>query len=358
LSLQVSADDDLYNLDRLLIRVNEVPVHGKKGISLKDKSVKNMKESYEIELSTGKNLVEVSVMNEKGVESVASNLVVYSEPEVVAKPDLYLYTIGVSSYQQSDFDLTYAAKDAEDISKLFNTSKNSFNNVISKQLTNEEVTIENIKAIKKELKSTNVNDAVCIFFAGHGILDVKLDYYLASYDIDFKDPSSNGIPYEVFEDLLDNVPARKKLIMIDACHSGEIDKEEVVMVENESNQEDNEEITFRSVNSTTLKQVGLNNSFELMKELFNDLKKSSGAVIISSAGGMEYAMEGGEWNNGVFTYCFLNGIKNGRADLNQDGIIMLSEMNKYVRDEVYELTNGRQHPTNRAEILESDWRLW
>jgi hypothetical protein len=36
----------------------------------------------------------------------------------------------------------------------------------------------------------------------------------------------------------------------------------------------------------------------------------------------------------------------------------LSEMNKFVRAEVYYLTGGRQQPTNRAEVLENDWRLW
>ncbi|MCB9224044.1 MAG: caspase family protein [Crocinitomicaceae bacterium] len=358
LVLNVSANDELYNLDRVIVRINEVPVYGKKGISLTDKSSKSYEDEIKVQLSRGRNLVEVSVMNEKGVESIASNVMVYYESDIETKPNLYLYTIGVSEYVQSDYNLTYAAKDASDLAKLFKGGSKSFNSVIVHQFTNEEVNLETIKSIKKELKSTKVDDAICIFFAGHGILDINLDYYLASHDIDFKDPSKRGIPYDVFEDLLDNVPARKKLVMIDACHSGEIDKEEVALVENENKDNQEENITFRSVNSSTVKQIGLNNSFELMKELFNDIRKSSGAVIISSAGGMEYAMEGGQWNNGVFTYSFLHGILDQSADLNEDGVIMLSEMNKFVREEVVRLTNGRQTPTNRAEIIESDWQLW
>ena len=134
--------------------------------------------------------------------------------------------------------------------------------------------------MKKELLTTNVDDAVCIFFAGHGLLDVDLNYFLASHDIDFKNPSQKGIPYAVLEDLLNDIPARKKLVLIDACHSGEIDKDEVVLVEN--NTENVENLQFRAVTSTTVKTVGLSSSFELMKELFTDIRKSSGAMIISS----------------------------------------------------------------------------
>lgn len=358
LKIKVKGEDSKFNLDRVLVRVNEVPIKGKRGISVKDNNSGDYEEEIEVELSYGKNLIEVSVMNEKGVESIASNITVDYEPDQITKPNLYLYTIGVSKYKQSEFNLNYASKDAQDIQALYGKHPAPYGKIFTKQLTNEQVTLASVKAMKDDLMQTSVDDAVCVFFAGHGILDADLNYFLASYDIDFKQPATNGIPYEELENILDDIPARKKLIMIDACHSGEIDKDEVELVENEGSNENNEDITFRAVSSTSLQRVGLNNSFELMRELFNDVKKSSGTVIISSAGGMEYAMEGGEWNNGVFTYCFLNGIKNKEADYNDDGAIMLSEMNKYVMDKVSALTNGKQQPTNRAEVFEQDWRLW
>ena len=358
LTIEINAKDPRFKLDRLIVRVNEVPLNGKKGMSIAEKSTHEFVDQISVDLSQGSNLVEVAVMNEKGVESIASSFSIDYVPKEKNKPNLYLFAIGVSEYEQADFNLNYAAKDAKDIAGLFQSQSTPFNKVIVQQITNEDATVDRLKSIKDDLNKTTVDDAVCLFFAGHGVLDVNFDYFLASHNINFKDPAKNGIPYELMEEIMDGIPARKKLIMIDACHSGEIDKEEVAMVEETETQEPDADLSFRSVSSTTLQRVGLNNSFELMKELFTDIRKASGTVIISSAGGMEYAMEGGEWQNGVFTYSFLKGIKNKEADLNQDGEILLSEMNTYIRKKVFELTNGRQQPTNRAEVVTSDWRIW
>lgn len=72
----------------------------------------------------------------------------------------------------------------------------------------------------------------------------------------------------------------------------------------------------------------------------------------------EYALESADWNNGVFTYALLSGLKEMKADANKDGKIMLSEIRDYVFKSVSALTNGRQHPTSRIENLENDFRVW
>lgn len=48
--------------------------------------------------------------------------------------------------------------------------------------------------------------------------------------------------------------------------------------------------------------IGLKNSFELMQELFADLRRGTGAIVISSASVKEFAFESDAWHNGVFTY--------------------------------------------------------
>jgi uncharacterized caspase-like protein len=72
----------------------------------------------------------------------------------------------------------------------------------------------------------------------------------------------------------------------------------------------------------------------------------------------EYAMESDKWKNGLFTYCLLNGLTTKAADLNQDGEIMLSEIQQYVQNQVSELSGGMQKPTSRIENIEMDFRVW
>ncbi|MEO1654420.1 MAG: hypothetical protein AAFU64_12815, partial [Bacteroidota bacterium] len=107
-----------------------------------------------------------------------------------------------------------------------------------------------------------------------------------------------------------------------------------------------------------VKQVGLKSSFEIMKEIFADLRKGTGSTVISSAGGLEYALEGDVWKNGVFTYSVLTGLKNKKADLDNDGKVLLSELKKYLQREVPRLTDGRQKPTSRIENITNDFQIW
>src|SRR5207249_1333877 len=76
------------------------------------------------------------------------------------------------------------------------------------------------------LRESRVDDVVVVFFAGHGLLDARLDYYFATVDMDFRDPSKRGLAYESLEGLLEDLRARRKVLLLDTCHSGELDRED------------------------------------------------------------------------------------------------------------------------------------
>ena len=197
-----------------------------------------------------------------------------------------------------------------------------------------------------------------IFVAGHGVLDDQFDYYFGTYDMDFSNPSDKGLPYEQLEGILDGIKANKKILIMDTCHSGEIDKEDVFFASTtDEDQNNDEDLSFRAVGPSVEENSNATPS-RVSVQLFNDLRRGTGSTVISSAGGTEFAMESDEWKNGLFTYALLLGLKSGNADLDKNGEIMLLELQEYVVDLVTKLSKGKQLPNTRIKNMELDFRIW
>ena len=353
--LNIKASDSKFGLDRLNLFINDVPVFGRKGKPI-SKNVKQYEEVVSIDLIGGENKIEVSVLNDAGVESLRETIYISNKSQ--SKGDVYVVGMGVSSYQDENYNLNYAAKDAKDIIDLFKRQK-AYENVYSRLLVNHEVTRETIFGLKGFLSQAKANDVVVMFIAGHGVLDVSLDYFFCTHDMDFMNPSANGVSYAELEKLFDGIKAIRKLLIMDTCHSGELFKDEVEEVENEET-ESVEDVVFRNSNATTTvrERQGLKKTNEAVKEMFNNLNRGTGTTVISSAGGVEYAMESESWKNGLFTFCLLEGISSMKADENEDGKVMLSELQSYVQDKVHEMSGGKQKPTSRFENISLDYQIW
>jgi hypothetical protein len=182
------------------------------------------------------------------------------------------------------------------------------------------------------------------------MLSKDYDYYLSTYEVNFQKPEENGLAYDELENLLDSIPARKKLMLIDACHSGEVDKEEGIAMQKMADSLGLRKGIDLGDNNTQTQHVGLKNSFELMQSLFVNVGKSTGATIISAAAGNQFALERGDLKNGVFTYSLLEAMEKNQT-------LKISELKKIVGERVEQLTNGMQKPTSRNEAIAVDWSL-
>ncbi|CAA6809170.1 MAG: Unknown protein [uncultured Aureispira sp.] len=357
IDIKVAAEDKSNVLDRLLVSVNNVPLPAVNGYDLKSKKSNTLSQNLKTKLSYGNNLIKVSVVNEKGVESVRESLSINYEPSTKKQPNLYIYAIGVSEFESSERNLKFATKDASDLIQQFQSS-NYFGKVISETVFNAEATKENIISTAKFLKEAQTDDQIMIYVSSHGLLSDDLNYFLATHDIDFEAPTTKGLAYDQINKMLDGINCRNRLILIDACHSGEVDKEEAVEKTSIASSNSNVKVTAKGSSSLVRPKVGLKNSFSYMKALFSDVSKGTGATVISAAGGYEFALESEDWNNGVFTYAILNGLKSGDADLDKDSNISVFELKTYVTTEVIRLTNGKQHPTTRSENTVNNFTLY
>jgi WD40 repeat protein len=351
----ISADDKNFIIDRYNIYVNDVPVFGSKGKSIRNKNSKTLHESLEIKLINGTNRIDFSVTNEKGTESIRNSLVVNVEDKT--KPEIFVVAFGCSNYKDSRFRLEYPAKDATDFTAQIKSFEKSGRKVHSRLYTDEKVTKESVTDARNFLAEASENDIVLVLVAGHGVLDNEFNYYFASYDMDFNNPSERGIEYSSLEALLDGIKPLRKLLFMDTCHSGEVEKDDVELASNNTTEDG--EIKFRNSGAgiREKKGAGLVATSGLVKELFSDVRKGNGATVIASSGGAELSVEGDKWKNGLFTYCVIKGLRDKKADLNKDGILKVSELQKYVQKMVTELSNGKQIPNSRTENTILDFQL-
>lgn len=365
LTLKAVASDQINEIDRLNIWINEVPIYGINGISFKTQNIHQLDTSLTILLGKGMNNIEISVINKKGVESIRDAVQINCIKEST-KPDLYLIVLSVSEFEQSKFNLRYAVKDGRDIASLFAThNSDKWANVYIDTLFNEQVTIENINQLKNKLKKSNLDDEVIFYLSGHGVLDKNFDFYYAAHDMDFNDATKRGIPYDLIENILDSIPARKKLLLMDACHGGEVDKDELFATVDSSlvkkGNKNNGVIKYvykRSSINDILKKQNQKIAFEIMQEAFINLDRRNGSTVIAASSGDSFAFEADEWMNGVFTYSLINGLKNLAADQNKNGEVSIDELKIYLSSEVNRLTEGEQTPSIRLENNALNYRVW
>lgn len=116
-TITIEASDSLFTIKAVNIYLNEVPIYGLNGLPIEHLGLNYFERTVELELISGINNIEVSVTNSVGAESLKEKVVLYNEHQT--ESNLYLVSIGVSEYEDSTYNLEYAAKDAEDVNTLF-----------------------------------------------------------------------------------------------------------------------------------------------------------------------------------------------------------------------------------------------
>ncbi len=303
----------------------------------------------EIALSRGLNRIEARVVDRSGRAA-------WSEPSYVRAdfsapdPTLWIYAVGVSEYQREELTLNFAAKDARDLMALAGAGDMLPGNVQVRSVLDAEATRENILTQSSFLKDSAVDDIVIVFLAGHGFLDESHNYYFGTTDIDPDSPAARGLPYSALTDIVAGLPSRQRLVLLDSCHSGTIEEDAPRSAAGPVRARG-----FRLAGAAA--QQTLQTDVSGLNQYFSALRSDSGAIVLAAAGGMEYAYESERWNNGVFTFALLEGLREGTADLDGDGSITAQELKRHVNMRVTELTGGGQSPVARDDAREIDFPL-
>jgi hypothetical protein len=184
----------------------------------------------------------------------------------------------------------------------------SFNQVHIQLLTNSEATHSTISSrLQDFLQTTKPNDQVMLFFAGHGMLDEQLNFYFAPHDMNFANPSEKGISYRELLGHLESAKSLRKLVLLDACHSGAIYSVDRLSFNPEIAQLNDFE--KRGLTPVMIDDAGEQDYANVLELLFENMNASTGITVISASSGVDYALESKEISNGAFTGAFIAAIE-------------------------------------------------
>ncbi|MGB3759241.1 MAG: EAL domain-containing protein [Rivularia sp. (in: cyanobacteria)] len=225
--------------------------------------------------------------------------------------------IGVSEYEYELNPLPGALKDVDAIQRVLqhpdmgDFSPNNIKVLKNPQIPNMGMEIEKI------FSNCQKHDLVLLYFSGHGIKDDNGNLYLASSQT-CKHPNgqlitSSTVAANFVHNIMDKSPSERQVIILDCCFSGAFAR------------------------GMTVKNDG---DVDIKNQLGGE-----GRAVLTSSTSTQYSFEEQASNHSVYTRYLVEGIENGRADLDGDGVISVDELHEYTRTKMQEVA-----PKSKPEI--------
>jgi WD40 repeat protein len=297
--------------------VNDRPYleeEGRRSIAQARGQAGEVRESWEVELVPGVHRI-VAKAETASSYGLSDPIEIIYKPELTQLPTLYVLAIGVSEYADRDFELKYAADDAEAVAKSFaEKSSTLFHKVETKVVINSDASrrgiLEGLDWLKQQMTQRDVG---IMFYAGHGVKSNDGTFYLFPTDGENDQLDASAVSADQVKRFCQTIPGRL-LMLLDACHTGALGGDR-----------------RRAITGIT---------DDLVRDLVTD---DYGVIVFASSMGRESSLENDEWKHGAFTKAIVEAL-DGYADYNRDKTIYLSELELYVPERVKQLTEGQQHP--------------
>lgn len=305
------------------------------GDALKGQPTASLEE--EISIIAGANRLTAYAFNGDNVKSKDANLVLTGADSLKRAGTAWVIAVGVNEYANSQYNLKYAVADANSFAEEIQRQQKQlgrFANVEIVPLLNDQATKANILAALRRLsgesgaptlkagaldrlKRAEPEDAVVIYFAGHGTAQSQR-FYLLPHDLGYpgdrgaldesglKAILSHSISDLELEDAVEGLAAGSLLMVIDACNSGQaLEAEE--------------------------KRRGPMNSKGLAQ-----LAYEKGMYILTAAQSYQAALEAAQLGHGLLTYALVEeGLKSGVADSEpKDGVVNAREWLDFATERV------------------------
>jgi WD40 repeat protein len=291
-----------------------------------------------ITIVAGENRLTAYAFNRDNVKSKDAELSLTGADSLKRPGTAYILAIGVNAYSNTQYNLKYAVADAtafgEEVRRaqeqiahyqhiefvpLLDEQSTKVNilNALRRLAGTNEARLADEPAAFEKLKSTEPEDAVFVYYAGHGTAQGQR-FYLLPHDLGYTGDRTSldvaglqtilehGISDEELEQAVEGIDADKFLMVIDACNSGQALEAE--------------ERRRGPMNSRGLAQLAY----------------EKGMYILTAAQSYQAAQEASQLGHGLLTYALIEeGLKQTAADNDpKDGLVWVREWFDYASTRV------------------------
>lgn len=181
------------------------------------------------------------------------------------------------------------------------------------------------------LRAKPVNSMMMIYITGHGIKDMDGKLYFAARDTQQDALESTAISAAWISSLLDKCSSERRLLVLDCCYAGAFP--DGVLPKSATLLDDIQQVTPKP-------------------------RAGRALVVMTASSDIEYsfvaqrqaeAIEGAKPSGSIFTRHFVEGLRSGDADLNDDGIVTHDELFDYISDKVRRERPG-QNPHLKGDL--------
>jgi uncharacterized caspase-like protein len=248
--------------------------------------------------------------------------------ETTFAPRRVALLVGVDHYDDPLLgDLRFAAKDATDLQDvLSDPTLGGFEvHTLTERVTRDELWTR-LDEVTADLQP---DDTFLLYLAGHGTMELRPaspehsfatepHLYLLTSESLLDQAGGTGVPLAELDRLVAALPARRRVVVVDACYSGK----------------------GRSV----LSAKDLMQRERLRGPVPNPAMAVSRYDVRLFAADVNHpAIEAPELENGVYSHFIVSGLR-GEADLDADGLVDVRELRLWARDQTMAYTGGAQVP--------------
>lgn len=268
-------------------------------------------------------------------------------PNLIYAAD-YALVIGISKYdydgtREGIISLEYPDDDALELKEVLESKGYTVFSRVDDDAEREDI----ISAFVELRDLITEEDSFILFFAGHGMRDAGIEQtFWLTHDAKLSNLDHNGIRLSHLMDYIKDIKAKRKLVLLDHCFSGDV-RFDVP-----------EPGSSRSIDSV---QPNISRGALPIEELRAVATvQSQGMAIMAAARDQAYEHE--EYKNGIFTEALIRAMNTRDADSNGDGVLALSELEQFLSSEMAELSEHLGLPQTPISLINaqgvSEWTLF